>query len=71
MFGCISIGKQCFTHIHAPYAPGIYRAPNEGIRVIEKLAEGTGFFGKFYETLHYRRRFKFTPSRMEGSPGRY
>jgi hypothetical protein len=34
---------------------GIYRAPNEAIRVIERLADRTGFFYKFYEAEHHRR----------------
>jgi hypothetical protein len=32
----------------------IYRAPNEDVRVIERLADRTGFFDYFYEAQHYR-----------------
>jgi hypothetical protein len=34
---------------------GIYRVPNVNMRVIERLADRTGFFDKLYEAEHNRR----------------
>jgi hypothetical protein len=33
-FGCISIGKQCFHHIHVPYTPGYWAVPKANLDVL-------------------------------------